>query len=277
MTKRNKIVLLTSIVLALGVIAGIILYAVNNKTNNIISFIYIGIVILLGIGSVPLIYFLKVRKSKFEKLLDDKYFLKYEIIKDAVKNSQLSNMSKKEITEDVLDMLISAQKSGKSAEEVIEDPEVFIREIITTYASPGRLAVLNIIDGVIYFVCFVLGASILLWFEHTDMSFFKTGVDINMILFFFIISFIIVSVTKKLTSTKNYWMAVIPVAFGILFVLLSEMLRHFFYDLELVRQFLDGTVRMVPNIVMLAVYLIVVPVAVIIKSFIRKKLLRTTD
>ncbi|PKO05517.1 MAG: hypothetical protein CVU41_12890 [Chloroflexi bacterium HGW-Chloroflexi-3] len=36
----------------------------------------------------------------------------------------------------------------------------------------------------------------------------------------------------------------IPVAGGVLFVLLAELLRAFFYDVNLVRQFPDGSVQM---------------------------------
>ena len=83
MTKRNKIVLLASIFLALCVIATVILnlkYTIHNNAINIESFILIGIVILLSIISVPIVYFSKVRKSKFERMLSNEHFQKYEII-----------------------------------------------------------------------------------------------------------------------------------------------------------------------------------------------------
>lgn len=280
MTKRNKIVLLSSIFLALCVIVtGIInlKYTIRNNAINIESFILIGIIILLSIISVPVVYFLKVRKSKFERMLDNKYFQKYEIIKDAVVNSQLSNINKKEIIEDVLDLLISAQKSGKSAEDTISNPETFIREILVAYAKPGRLSVLSIIDGIMYFILFTLGVSIVLWFEQTNMSFFKTGINISMLTLFFIISFILMPVIKKLTSTHNYWAFILPVAFGIVFVLLAEIIRRFFYSNEIIRTFLDGTVRMVPNIIILVVYIILIPVALFSKSLIRRRLLGLID
>jgi len=280
MTKRNKIVLLASIFLALCVIATVILnlkYTIHNNAININSLILIGIIILLSIISVPIVYFLKVRKSKFERMLNNEYFQKYEIIRDTVMNSQLSSINKKEIKEDVLDILISAQKSGKSAEDTIGNPETFAREILLSYAKPGRLPVLSIIDGIMYFILFILGVSIFIWFEQTDMSFFKTRININMIILVFIISFILIPVTKKLTSTHNYWMFILPVAFGIVFVLFAEIIRRFFYSNEIIRQFLDGTVRMVPNIIILILYIVLIPIALFFKSYIRRRLLRTID
>jgi len=111
MTKRNKIVLGSSIFLALCVIATVIInlkYNIQNSAIDTNSLILIGIIILLSIISVPVVYFSKVRKSKFERMLNNEYFQKYEIIRDAVMNSQLSGINKKEIKEDMLDILISA-------------------------------------------------------------------------------------------------------------------------------------------------------------------------
>ena len=66
----------------------------------------------------------------------------------------------------------------------------------------------------------------------------------------------------------------IPVAGGLLFILLAEFLRAFFYDLNGVRLFLDGSVRMVPNVVILMIYLLSVPMFLMLKQISRKKMLR---
>ncbi|MBM3709513.1 MAG: hypothetical protein FJW61_03710 [Actinobacteria bacterium] len=76
-----------------------------------------------------------MRKSKFEAILNNEYFQKYEIIKDAVMNSQLSNIAKKEIKEDILDMLITAQKSGKSADDTVGSPESFSRNLCNIFSD----------------------------------------------------------------------------------------------------------------------------------------------
>jgi hypothetical protein len=280
MTKRNKMVLMTSIFLALCVIVTLIINFYYTKGNNTIdtnSLIVIGTIILLSIISVFVVYFLKVRKSKFEKILNNEYFQKYEIIKDGINNSQLSSINKKEVKEDMLDLLISAQKSGKSAEDTIGSPEIFTREILLSYSKHGRLTVLSIIDGIVYFILFVLGASIFLWFEKTDISFFNTGIDISMITFFFIISFFLIPITRKLTSTHNYWTFLLPVAFGIVFILFAEIIRRFFYSNEIIRKFLDGNVRMVPNVIILIIYIVLIPTALFFKPYIRRRLMKTID
>lgn len=280
MTKRNKVILFVSVFLAICVIASVILYLRYNfsaDSINIRSLILITIIILLSIISIPVVYFSKVRKSKFEAMLNNEYFQKYEIIKDAVMNSQLSNISKNEIMEDMLDMLITAQKSGKSADDTVGNPGSFARNILLAYYKPGRLPVLSLIDGAIYFIAFILGASIFLWFEQSSFGLFEIGIDISMLIFFFLICFIIIPVTKKYISTKNYWVFILPVASGIVFILIAELVRRFFYNNEIIRLLLDGTVRMIPNIFLLILYIILIPALLLLKSYIRKRLLRSID
>ena len=127
-----------------------------------------------------------------------------------------------------------------------------------------------------YFIFFVTGASLFLWFERVETSLFNTGIDISMLVFFFIISFILIPVIRKFTSTKNYWMFILPLVFGIIFIIFAEIARRFFYDNEIIRLLLDGTVRMIPGIYILVLYAVLVPVLVISKSYLRKKLLKIT-
>jgi hypothetical protein len=71
-------------------------------------------------------------------------------------------------------------------------------------------------------------------------------------------------------------MYMIPVAAGVIFILLAEFLRAFFYDVNVVRQFLDGSVQMVPNVVILMIYLLSVPLFLFLKQISRKRMLGGT-
>ncbi|MBW6474153.1 MAG: hypothetical protein K0B14_13590 [Anaerolineaceae bacterium] len=104
MTTRNKFLLVSSIVLALLVIASVVFWEITGPTNG--DKIPVGLfvtIIVISILSVFVVYFSKIQKKKYEKLLNQEYYEKYEIIKDAVANSQLSAATKKDITEDVLE------------------------------------------------------------------------------------------------------------------------------------------------------------------------------
>jgi hypothetical protein len=96
-----------------------------------------------------------------------------------------------------------------------------------------------------------------------------------MITLFLLVTFLLIPVTKVQTGTRNPWMYLVPVVGGVLFILLAEFLRAFFYDVNPVRQFLDGSVNMVPNGVVLMIYLLTVPLFLIMKQIYRQMMLRT--
>lgn len=244
MTQRNKIKLIGSVLLALLVILSAIAFALNSAPQNAVnnaSALLIAIIILASISSVFVIYFTKVQKRKYEKLLNQEYFQEYEILKDAVANSQLAISNKKEVNEDILDILLSAQEAGKSVHAVVGNPEIFAQEVLLSYARPTRLAILSFLDSLIAFVLLVIGASLFLWLGETPQSFFAIRMYIAMVVFFILVAFVLLPVTRKQTSTKNPWTFLLPIAIGILFVVLAEFLRAYFYNLEVVKRFLDGT------------------------------------
>ena len=264
MTQRDKITLISSVLLALLVILSAIAFAISSISQNTANkalTLLIALIILVSISSVFVVYFTKIQKRKYEKLLNQEYYQEYKILKDAVANSQLTNSNKKETNEDILDILLSAQEAGRSVAQ----------EILLSHARPTQLAILNFLDSLIAFVLFVIGASLLFWFEETQQSFFAIRLDIAMVVFFILVAFVVLPVTRKQTSTKNPWTFLLPIAIGILFVLLAELLRAFFYNLEVVKRFLDGTLRMIPDAGFLTIYLLSIPVLLLLKQIIRNR------
>jgi DNA-binding ferritin-like protein (Dps family) len=274
MTNRNKVLLVSSIILALLVIASVVVWEMTGQSSGErIPVVLLATIILISVLSVFVVYFSKIQKKKYEKLLNQEYYEQYEIIKDAVTNSQLSVATKKDITEDVLELLLSAQESGKSVDSVVGNSQIFSNEIISSFAKPFRLAMLSLFDSFIAFILMILGASFVLWLEQTQQSFFATRLDISMVMLFLLVTFLLIPVTKAQTGTRNPWMYMIPVAGGLLFILLAEFLRAFFYDVNGVRLFLDGSVRMVPNVVILMIYLLSLPLFLILKQISRKRMI----
>jgi len=278
MTRRNKITIFSSIALAIIVISSIIVWAVSpasqSTRENIPVFIY-ALIILASISSVFVVYFTKVRKNNYEKLLNKEYIETYQIIKDSISNSQLSRGVKREVIDDILDLLLSAQKSGKFIGDVVGNPDDFTEEILKSYAKLSHLALLNFFDSMIAFVLIILGSSALNWFENTQQNFFAIELDISMTTFFVLVAFGLFPLTKRLTSTKNPWMFFIPLVAGIAFILSMELLRVISNDLKVVEQYLNGTIRMVPNAGIFVIYIISLPVLLLMKKLFRKRLLRS--
>lgn len=276
MTTRNKILLSSSIILALLVIASVVLWemsSTNQTEGNSMPVGFVAGIILVSVLSVFVVYFTKIKKRKYEKLLNGSYFEQYEIIKDAVLHSQLSSFHKRDVNEDVLELLLSAQESGKPVDSVIGDTDFFAQEIIRSFAKPSHLAILSLYDSLIAFILMVVGASLVMWLEEIQNSFFTTKLDISMVFFFLVVVFLIIPVTKGQAGTRSPWVFMLPVAGGVLFVLVAEVLRAFFYDVNGVRIFLDGTVRMVPGVGILMIYLLSIPLFLLLKQISRKKML----
>lgn len=275
MTKRDKIVIISASLLAFCVIASAGWFAADSSKNigkaDTESIVYFGVAVVLGIFSVLIVYLSKVRKNKFEKMLTGEYLTEYEVIKDAILNSHLSDVSKKETIDDILDILIEAQGSGKAVAGVIGNSASFSKKIISEFLSPGRHMVLNLLDGIKAFSLFVIGITAALWLEQVGTNIFQVGMDTSMVLFVFLIAFLIIPATKKLTSTRSPWMFFIPLSAGILYVLTAIVLRKYCYDFQGVKLLLDGSITMIPNITVFMVYILIVPVLKKLKTYLRQQ------
>lgn len=88
MTTRNKVLLISSIILALLVIASVVVWEITGRSSDekipVVLFVTI---IVISILSVFVVYFSKIQKKKYKKLLNQDYYEQFEMIKDAVVNS----------------------------------------------------------------------------------------------------------------------------------------------------------------------------------------------
>lgn len=275
MTRRGKFAIGSAVTLAVMVIASsifLLLRAGGARGMDTAGLVITCGAVLLSILSVFTVYLLKGRKRKYEKLLNDEYYREYEIIQDAVLQSQLSSAVKKEIGSDILDLLLSAQEAGKSVESAVGDPAAFAREIMRAYARPGLFACLSLIDAAVTFLSVVLAAYIVTWLEQTNQSFFGLRFDVSLIAFFALIALIVIPVTKSLVSARRNWAYLLPVACGVAFVITAELLRKYAYGVEGVRYFLDGTVPLETNPTVLIAHALLIPLLMLIKIGVRNSL-----
>jgi hypothetical protein len=259
MTRRSSVILLSSILLAASVITTVVLWIVEGggawaSTSTIV--ISIG-VILVSILSVAFIYQVKVKRRSDEKKLNERFFREFELIKDSIINSPLPQSNKKGIIEDVLEILLTAQSNGKTVEAAIGDTESFAKDIVSACISKPRSIVIDFLDGTIAFILFILLISTLSWFEDFSMGFFNQRIDIIMALFVAVISFVLIPIIKQRSSKKSAWVYFIPLAAGVIFIGIIELLRTCLLNSSIVKALLDGSIIMIPNIASLAVLLVV--------------------
>lgn len=271
MTKRNKFIVFCSIAIALCLIIGIVrISGISGSNSKFLS--YSVPIILISLLAVFAVYFSRIRKDKYEKMLNSEYYQKYETIRDIVMNSQLSNDSKKEIKEDILDILISAQKAEKSVDNVVNSPVEFAENIIRSYLRPERIAVLTLLDGIMFSAIFTLLASCVLWLENVRENFFSTSIDIDVLVVIFFVAFIVIPVSKAFKPNQGIGTYTLPLIIIITFILLTGIITKVFSGNEFIEQLYNGRVNMIPNIIIFILYLIVVPICIFLKAYIRKLL-----
>ena len=272
MTRRSIVILLSSILLAASVIASsiILIIEIQGTATSPSSILISGGLILISLLSVVFIYWAKIRKRPDEKKLDENYFREFEIIKDAIMSSQLPSSYKKTITEDVLELMLTAQSNGKSVQASIGDATSFAEGILNACISKPRSAVLGLIDGILAFLLFTLSVCTLLWLEDFSVGLFNQRIDVIMLLFFAVISFAIIPVIRLLALKKRAWAYLLPLAAGAAFIGMVELLRAFLYSSNIVQTLLDETVVMIPNPAVLIAYLLAVLILFVLRLSVRK-------
>jgi DNA-binding ferritin-like protein (Dps family) len=268
-------VVFSAAVLAFCVIITSLVWVVGLQRDKMAStseYLTLGAVLVCSLASVGIVYVLRVRTTRYEKLLNQEFLREYQLVKESLGGSTLSSYQKKEVLEDVLDLLVSAQRDGKAVGAVVVDPVAFAQDIIASYLKPTRAAVLRFCDSILAFVLFTLGLQLVLWVENRGNGFFNIGMDTSMVLLLGLVSFLVLPLTKGLATKRNPWLYLFPVAFGVVYVLLAELSRKNLYHLVWVRTWLDGTIKIIPSARVLVVFLAAIPGLILIKQLLRRHL-----
>jgi len=273
MTKRDRIVVFSAAVLALCVIITAVVWIASmqrDKMARASDYLTLGAVLVLSLASVGVVYRLRIRTTSYEKMLNPEYLRDYQLVKESLGGSTLSSYQKKEVLEDVLDLLVSAQRDGKAVGAVIVDPVAFVQDVIASYLKPIRIVFLRFCDSMLAFVLFTLGIHLVLWLENLGNGFFEIGMDISMVLLLGLVCFLVLPLTKAFASKRNPWLYLFPVVFGVVYVLLAEFSRENLYHLAWVRTVLNGTINIIPSIGVLIMLLAAIPGLILIKQLMRR-------
>ncbi|HNV33909.1 MAG TPA: hypothetical protein PKK63_00030 [Bacillota bacterium] len=276
MTRRSRMAIASSALLALVVIASSVFWAYGRNGGEAPAdgAVLVAAIALVSVASVVLVYLLRARRSAAEKLLDGAFYEKYEHIREIISGSQLTGRLKADLSEEVLDMLVTAQRAGRAPEDVIGDARSFAEDVIGSFARPSRLALLGLFDGGVAFCLFVLGITSLNWLEDTKAAFFSTRMDLAMLVFVAWVSFLVIPATKALTKARIPWAYVLPLASGAAFVLAMEAARRYLYSVGAIRAFIDGEIVPVPGMAALLCYMAAVPLLLAAKRLLGTRLVR---
>ena len=196
MTRRSRMAIASSALLALVVIASSVFWAYGRNGGEAPAdgAVLVATIALVSVASVVLVYLLRARRSAAEKLLDGAFYEKYEHIREIISGSQLTGRLKADLSEEVLDMLVTAQRAGRAPEDVIGDARSFAEDVIGSFA--GRLSShCWAFSTAASFCLFVLGIASELAGGHQG-GVFSTRMDLAMLVFVAWVSFLVIPATK---------------------------------------------------------------------------------
>jgi outer membrane protein assembly factor BamB/DNA-binding ferritin-like protein (Dps family) len=216
----------------------------------------------------------KNKRNTYEKILNDTFYAEYISVQEKINLSQLSFRKKREVIKDVLEILITAQESGKSIKVVVPDAEKFTNDIVDAYGK-WSYGMKEILLGFIYAIIFIFIYQLYLWpisfLINTDHNFFHIKLySSSLFLAFAYFCIPIVNWFKQRNTelNKTLFLSIIVFSLLIFYVILAILnsgLEWHFLD------FLFTQFQLIPNPYILIQYLIIIFILWILMISIRKR------
>jgi DNA-binding ferritin-like protein (Dps family) len=208
-------------------------------------------------------YFIKT--NKFEELLQDDFRNTLDEIMWKINESYLTKSQKNDIRRDLLDLLLTAQESGRCTKKVVGDTSKFANDIIESY---GRYLwiYIGLIDGFLFTTLFILLDNFVL---NVDRNFyfekiFSHTTDISSLYMF--VFFIFFAQYQRMGNRNKYSQ--------ILFMLIPLIvcfLPFIFPSLQqLYNSFFFREINLIPNIYVLLIYILIIPLTILFKKNLRR-------
>ena len=194
------------------------------------------------------------------------YLEKYEQVLEHIGSASLPGAGKTDLAGDVLEMLLTAQKSGRPADLVLPDTAAFAAEMIEARTGHRASRLMSLLSSMIYLVCFILGTQLLLWLEDTYKNLFAIRQSYDILSFYLLLAFVLLPLLKSERVQAKSWRYLLPLGSGILFVLLVSTLRYFGGELPAVRFFLDGDINVIPDQVVLIAMMALIPLLLLARQ-----------
>lgn len=213
---------------------------------------------VLIVLSVVFTMVIVLKNNGFKTMLNGEYEEYYQEFCDRLEALTFSVKAKNEIKDEVQLLLCDLQRDERPIDQSLG--EDFLKYMTEAYGK-GNSFLMDMLTGIQYFVFYILLIHLLKYFEQ-GQSFFEVKIDVSLVFFFFIMSFIAVplifKVRRKPFSKRwghyRYMMAAITslmVAYA--FILMVEILESHFGTIPLVDFFLNGEIICIRNILTLII------------------------
>jgi DNA-binding ferritin-like protein (Dps family) len=230
--KIKVIAMLAVAVLLLGSIAIFTAVTVwGGKAQDGGSVAVLSIIVLFAAAMVAWAMIEKRALERKTERLGTAAKMAYERIYGEIRSSPLSPAEKRDLCEGILDTLIAAQEDGKEASSITgEDPVAFAREALGAYGVRTN-AYTWILDSLMTFIGYLAGIQVFNAVRTPGLSFFSTGIEAKILIFFALISLVLPLLGRAVLSAKKGNAAyvipllVLPLAVAGLFIGFIELMR----------------------------------------------------
>jgi len=284
MNKKTKTLLLFSIVLSILLILTTITYLMKSLENSgMISglLIFSISVICVALLSVLIVFIFRRRKEKQYELLGEDFKDALDDIMLGINSSNMNAISKKQVEEDLLDLLAQADAAGKKVKDVIgQDQDKFVEEVIKAHGAKHTFCTYEL-SGLQYFVIYLFIAHLYEFLKHMNenRAFFEVSVENSTIFLFALISFItipVVMVVYRKTVAQNKFMLLVisyiavPAITFAGFILLMEYLPALSSDSGMIDFLINQSTTIVSGLFSMIGLIVLFTLALILKRMIQK-------
>ena len=278
-SRKSVWMIALSLLVSAALIITVVLYAVGASKNEPVQSAemwFIISMIVIAVLTFGLFAWRRLHKSKYVKKLNAQFFEAYEKFSDALGGAKLSKAEVRETKQDVLSLLLEAQQSGRSADEVT-GPDIgeFAERVQSSfgYRSSFWFELGSVVQYGIFFVVFI---QVLLYFsELCVVPFFECALGLSLVIMFAPIIFVIYPLLKSaMRSEKRMFLMFLPILYGVAYIALVILLDNVFGDLAWVRYVLDTQVVMISSLWQLIAMVVVFAGVQALKWCMRRRSLR---
>jgi hypothetical protein len=241
-------------VAALSAIAvvGVVAFLSAGGSADPASFAVLGIICILALTVVVFAVIWNRRMARKTTGLNARSAAIFDIVREASLSSPLGRRERADLQEDVLDLLLTAQADGRTADDVTgNDPRAFVDGMLAAYGTGAPRRWLRLLDPVLYFLGYAAGLQALLALEEPSAGgFFAAAADHSILVFLAALSLVLPlvrSLVLRYAAKRRYGpmlllpLLALPVGAALAFIALMHLLRTKPEAAPGLLAFMDGT------------------------------------
>ncbi|MCK5764323.1 MAG: hypothetical protein KAH05_09400 [Clostridiales bacterium] len=274
MTRKSKTKILVFVLIGILLIFSISIYLdIILKNDTMTTPMWVVAIVLIVLATVVVIMTVKrIAKTGYEKNLKGEYLELYEDACEYLEISNISKNSKREIKEEILDVVLNSQEIKRNPEEIFGNDFGKAMEgwVISYGGSNKKIALL--IDGAMFYFIFLLALHMLNYIENMNIDFFDARIDNSILIYIGILAFIVMPIARINAQKRKYFYYIgVIVLFVSVYIGFSEITHRYFSHTPFSKWYSMGTTNVIASLPMLLLIISAIISLLVIKKLVRKK------